>query len=339
MLFEIYNPYSSQEVTGHYVDIIAKGIERSGSSTVSVNSLERKKENRAGGAVVISPFDAIKARIVGYKRVLFWSQGLAAEESFMRHGSHAKYEIIRLFSRLALNYSDIVFLTSKAMADYYSAEYNAHFSRAIIMPCFNEEVAVDSSMELKPIDGIDNNNIVFLYAGGLSPWQCFQETVDFYCRIEEAVPRALLLVLTKDSEKAKSLLEKSGAHHYIVDFVSQNNLKHRIQGATFGFCLRKNHPVNRVATPTKLSTYVANDIIPVFSSSLQDFSQVANCSEYAVRIDRMPPSDLDVARIVRLCSDLPTREDVHRDFASCFSSYYSSETYIEMIAKQVENIA
>lgn len=39
----------------------------------------------------------------------------------------------------------------------------------------------------------------------------------------------------------------------------------------FGFVLRNDVPVNRVATPTKLSSYLSAGVIPVFSKYLKDF--------------------------------------------------------------------
>lgn len=333
MVFDIYNPYSNQTVTRHYVDIIIKGIAKAGFEVESVSAIRRKAGNDSRGIVVVSPFDVIKARFSGYRYVLFWSQGLAAEESFMRNGSRARFLTIRILSKYALCSADLTFVVSDAMREYYQNNYGVTMRRVIVMPCFNEETGEADSVELK-----ERRSNVFLYAGGIAPWQCFEETVELYRAIEKRVADASLLVLVQDREQARRILEAVGVARYDIDYVDQDRLRERIREASYGFCLRADDPVNNVATPTKLSTYVANDIIPICSRSLIDFCCVSEQCRAVIQVGSVPVSDVDVEKIVRFCQSPLSRDEIHRDFLACFGKYYSKSTYIDEIARQVKEL-
>lgn len=329
MVFDIYNPYDNQAVTTHYVDIIVQGIEKAGFDARFIESISWSLSNMARGIVVISPFDVIVAKLAGYRYVLFWSQGLAAEESYMRNGSQTRFRIIKTVSKYALMRADLTFVVSNAMREYYQEEYGVALDKTVVMPCFNEEV--DDALPL----GQRNGN-VFLYAGGLAPWQCFEETVDLYRSIEERVEDASFLVLVKDRERAERILEAAGVRRYEIDYVNQKQLKSRIQGVSYGFCLREDNPVNNVATPTKLSTYVANGIIPICSEAIIDFCRVSKRSKAVIRVSSVPVSNHDRDRIVDFCKSPLSREEIREDHLACFGCYYSTASYIDEIAGQVK---
>lgn len=331
MTFDIYNPYDNQVVTTHYVDIIAQGITKAGFSVRAVDSISRNKVNKSRGVVVVSPFDVIRARLAGYQYVLFWSQGLAAEESYMRNGSRARFHLIKEASKYALQRADLTFLVSDAMREYYQKEYGVALSKTVVMPCFNEEVG-----NALPLGQRSGN--VFLYAGGLAPWQCFEETVDLYRSVEEQVEDASFLVLVKDRERAERILKAANVMRYEIDYVGHEQLSQRIRGVSYGFCLREDNPINNVATPTKLSTYVANDIVPICSKALIDFCCVSKRSRAVIQVSSVPVSSDDRDRIVSYCKSPLSRDKIRSDFLACFGHYYSTETYVDEISEQVNGL-
>ena len=331
MVFDIYNPYDNQVVTTHYVDVIVQGIIKAGCSVQVAGAISCNKDNKSRGIVVISPFDVIKARLAGYCYVLFWSQGLTAEESYMRNGSRTRLELLKAVSKCALKRADLTLLVSDAMREYYQKDYGVTLGKTVVMPCFNEEVG--NTLPLNQRSGS-----VFLYAGGLAPWQCFEATVDLYRAVEEQVEDASFLVLVKDRERAERVLKAAGVVRYEIDYVSQEQLQSRIQGVSYGFCLREDSPVNNVATPTKLSTYVANDIVPICSKALVDFCRVSARSRAVIQVSSVPISNDDRDKIVAYCKSPLSREEIHKDFLACFGRYYNTATYVDEIAEQVKEL-
>ena len=68
---------------------------------------------------------------------------------------------------------------------------------AFVMPCFNEE------MDREQFLVHDYNDNVFIYAGTLAAWQCFEQTVRLYKQIEETYGNIVrFLVLTQQQKGA-----------------------------------------------------------------------------------------------------------------------------------------
>ncbi len=264
--FTLYNPYDNQMVTGFYVEVIAEALKRLGYETEKRNQLCYDAEN--DGIVIVHPMDYPKAKKCGYRHVFLWVQGIEPEESFMRHKSHLRKAVLSLKEAAGIRKSDLVFLVSEKMREFLEKKYHTSFSgRDFIMPCFNAEL--DEKSFFVP-EKYENN--IFTYTGSLAKWQCFEETVQLYGQIEKCLPGCRFDVYTGDKKEAEALLKKHGVVNYRIDFVPREELNKRLLDCKFGFVLREDTTVNRVATPTKFSTYMASGVIPVFSSCVDGFS-------------------------------------------------------------------
>ncbi|MFH4294131.1 hypothetical protein WAJ58_23570, partial [Acinetobacter baumannii] len=63
-----------------------------------------------------------------------------------------------------------------------------------------------------------------------------------------------------------------------IKYVSLENLDTELLKYKYGFLIRENHIVNNVATPTKMNSYLANGIIPIYLSFIDHFK--VNFNEY-----------------------------------------------------------
>ena len=61
-------------------------------------------------------------------------------------------------------------------------------------------------------------------------------------------------------------------------------LKYRCNEETETRITRKDIAINKVATPTKMSSYLANGIIPIFSDIIGDFNKVMGKLKYTVPV-------------------------------------------------------
>ena len=202
------------------------------------------------------------------------------------------------------------------------------------MPCFNSEI--DEKAFYTSNKYINN---VFLYAGALDVWQCFEETVKLYKAIEEKVENARFRVLVKNQEAADEILRKYNVKHYSLGFVPQDKIGEEMVAAKFGFCLRQDTTINRVATPTKLSTYVSNGVIPIYSDCLLDFYSIAKFDKFACSV---PSVDFEidkttVEKIMVLCNTEISGKDVYNSFVSSFNEYFSKNHYISLFSKQLKD--
>jgi hypothetical protein len=175
-------------------------------------------------------------------------------------------------------------------------------------------------------------NNVFLYAGGLDVWQCFEETVALYKKIEQDVPNATLRVLTKDKQRAEEIIKEHNILSYSIDFKSSDQITEEMAKAKFGFSIRQEHPVNIVSTPTKLSTYISNGVIPIYSKYTSDFYSLARKIRFAICTE--DGIDGNIKEIKQLCSESIKNIDVLAEYKQIFGNYYSKEFHIENMAKQ-----
>ncbi|HCH8014075.1 TPA: hypothetical protein NJW72_003719, partial [Acinetobacter baumannii] len=116
------------------------------------------------------------------------------------------------------------------------------------------------------------------YAGSLATWQCVDKTLELYSLIERVLPNASLTLLTKEKELAETMINNYKIKNYSIKYVSLENLDTELLKYKYGFLIRENHIVNNVATPTKMNSYLANGIIPIYSSFIDDFK--VNFNEY-----------------------------------------------------------
>lgn len=322
MKLQVYDPYKQNStVTKEYVLTIAKAFEKAGYEIEYIDKLVKQKKQNKNIVLVIAVKDAITAKLLRYKSVCLWVQGIVPEESYMAHQSRLKYFVWSKIEKCGLRSSDFVFYVSEAMRQHLSKKYNYNNENYYIMPCFNSEFDSSSFMA----EDKYNKNL-FLYAGGLAPWQCFEQTIKLYSHVEKFVSNAELRVLTKNREMAEEIIKKYNVKNYSIDFKSTDEIKSDMKQAKFGFSLREESPVNYVSTPTKLSTYVSHGVIPIYSKNIADFSAIAEGKKYTIRAD--DDNGYGIDKIVELCEKEIAAQDVYMEFQKTFGDYYSREYHI-----------
>lgn len=118
-----------------------------------------------------------------------------------------------------------------------------------------------SSVESRP------ENIV-VYAGGSQPWQNVDKMVE---AINKAGRRHQYLMLTHNPEAFVGI-QDALEDVVTIKSVPSAEIAAYYAKSTYGFVLRDDHVVNRVACPTKLIEYLAYGVIPVvLSESIGDF--------------------------------------------------------------------
>ncbi len=313
---------SNSAVTDYYLDVVGKMFEAQGESYCFISLDEIKKIDKKNVLVVSGEIDFRLAYAKGFRNLVFWVQGITPEESYLKHKSKARYLVLSTLMRFGLKKCTGVIYVSNQMKSFLENKYHIDTTdRSFIMPCFNDKL--EESCFFVP-NKYKNN--VFCYVGSLSRWQCFDKTVSFYKRIEEQIPNAELLVFTGEKEKAEQIISSSGIRNYKVGYCKPEMLKEAISNAKFGFVLREDIPVNQVATPTKISSYLSAGLIPIFSSCLVDFFEISKDLKYAIPVsqDFLPPE-----KLLDFCKEELKAEDVLEEYQRLFNQYYSSSHYIK----------
>ena len=317
----IYDNYANIVVLSFYLDIIKNALSLQGYTCEYAKTLEGVDKSD----LIVFPMakDACRYYAKGYRNFILWQQGATGAESYMRHQSNLRKGVLDFLDCFAMKKAKMIFFVSEYMKTYYEEMAHADFSeKAYVMPCFNEE------LDARIFEEKDYTKKTFAYVGSLSPWQCFEETADVYAQIEQRIPDAFLKVLTFDVDKAKQILAGKGVRNYSVACVPKERVREELKDVTYGFLLRRDDIVNRVATPTKISSYLAAGVIPIYSTCLTDFARVAEGKSF----------DFPVAEgkeeLYRRLNESICADALQKDIEEVFCTYYSGVMHVQRITEQ-----
>ena len=317
-------------VQDFYADVIGKGLEKAGFpkyNTVLVSEINGISNDSI--IICISHYQTVKMWRKGFKNLIYWVQGSSPDESFMRNHSYIRKWFISVIEYIALQKAKYVFMVSQGMLEHFKKKYHNDYSyKTYIMPCFNS--VIQRSLFMTP-GKYDNN--VFCYVGGLSKWQCFSETVELYKQIEDKLPNTKFKVFTSDENKARLILEEHCVKNYEIKYVKPDLLVGELASCKYGFIVRAKSPVNYVATPTKLSNYMAAGLIPIVSDSVSFFSEILSNSENAVVLN----GDNDLHKVLAIAGKKIDAEQVYEEYSAIFDTFYNSEVHSSIIAQRIKN--
>jgi hypothetical protein len=100
---------------------------------------------------------------------------------------------------------------------------------------------------------------VYCYSGSYKPWQCTDETVQFFVEQYALNDKAFLLILSQDKDAFARSLERHGvqASNYRVVSISPRYLFEYLSAADAGLIFREPDVINWVSRPTKAIEYQA----------------------------------------------------------------------------------
>ena len=317
----IYTNYDNWVVLNVYLSVIKEGLEQAGYKCAYIKSLEYVKKDDL--IVFSTAKDVFLNWFKGYHNIILWQQGIAGEESYMRNHSVTRKAVLNFIDCFAMKKAKIIFFVSDYMKQYYEKMAHADFSgKCYIMPCFNERLDEDM------ISKKDYSKKTFTYVGSLSVWQCFEETVELYSKIENSMENTSFKVLTFNVDEAVKILKEKNVKNYTVKCVPQERVREELADVSFGFILRKDVEVNRVATPTKISSYLAAGVLPIYSACLRDFHRQALGKSFACSVDCCN----DIKRVSDFVNNNADKTLIDSEIHTLFQSYYSEEYHSKKIS-------
>ena len=320
-------------VTANNFDVLQKaaiGISRAIPVTTIKDALAVGKKRDLYITSVVG--DIIKLALRGRKNVLFWVQGILPEESAMRHSSRLRFFLLSQMERFALSHSRYLAFVSEPKREHNEKKYKMSFEgKYYIFPCYNTTIYPETFYTENKY-----KNNYFVYAGGLAVWQCFEKTLEIYKTVEDwGLPNTKLIVLTKNKQQAEADIISKGIKNYEIGFTTPEDLPNILKTAKFGFVIREDSPVNMVATPTKISTYLSCGLIPIFGSSVETFRRFSEKMKYAVSWSN---SADDFKKVKGFMTSEIKSEDVLSEYKQFFDLNYSSERHTEALRNIINGL-
>jgi hypothetical protein len=324
------------DATAFYVDLLEQATLKAGFHAVRVTSLQ--KASQAEFAITLHAKATCQIlRRNPRAKVVTWFQGIVPEEAMMWQGKRLPNRVYKLawefFERIALRMSRVCLFVSEAMHIHYRNKYGLEPKLYEVIPCFNKPLLASAFYYEEKY-----THPSFVYAGGLDRWQCIDEMLFLFKKIQQQLPDASLTILSSQQELALELLKKNEIRNSKVSYIPLAQLDQELQKYKYGFLLRAEHPINNVATPTKMNTYLACGIIPIYTSAVRDFETRLGHLPYSIKA-RNPLDEGVVSSVIENEKREIIAADLIHSYEAVFASYYSKEKYVNDLATKLAQLA
>lgn len=273
---------------------------------------------------------------------IFDLRGLIGAEAALRRGAGWRSAALTAVETWAMRHADRVACASTALKEYVSR--CAGRSDAIVVPCCVDEETFGYSAQrrerVRAELGVDDDGWLLVYSGGTSAWQRIDDVVAIMAGVVARVPRAKALVLTPDPVTVERLLQRGGIRGVAVRSARRHEVSHYLSAADLGLLIRDQSLVNLVASPVKVSEYLACGTPIALTGRIGDVSGIIDTSgaglvvrDVADAIERIDVflSTIDREEMPKRCIDTFHRHfrwDAHRDeLARLYSAPGSSPTW------------
>lgn len=323
--FILYTPHSQlNEATHHYVETIARAANSLGYEILHVTSLLDIPDH--SDVLVIETKSAFKLRWAHPRsRFWIWMQGVYPEEARLQFGNPLRELLWSFFERCTLPKAHGVLMVSNAMKAHYTRKYRLK-RPVFIMPCANAVL----DPECFSISG-KYERPTFVYAGSMHKWQCFPLTLEVFRIVKDRCPDATLTVLTAQQEEARRIINHKNLRDVSVNFVRLDQLQDYLTRFKYGFVLRERHVVNTVATPTKVSSYMAAGVIPVMTDAVVDYVQALAKVQPIIMSPHYDAEAL-AEQILTLEQQVIDPQAMKLCYTEAFTGYFDHSRYVPSLA-------
>ena len=191
--------------------------------------------------------------------------------------NNVKKKIIMLIEKISLIKSHNISSVTSHLSNKVFSEYN---KKSITIPCCLNlsDYDIDKSIidQKKKELGINENDIVFVYSGGLSHYQKVDQMLEIWKKFINHNNIKFMLLTNHDPHSHPITIK------YLEDFkdklfhfsLPQNDVKIYLKCCDLGFLLRDNNNLNIYASPVKFPEYLASDLSIVSTHNLGDISNL-----------------------------------------------------------------
>lgn len=320
---------SLNDATIFYIDLVNDCLRIKGYDIFIVHQLDEIKKPTL--IFTITNYYFVKAKLrFPFIKTINWSQGVEFEEVKMTRAYWKRFPFW-LFEQFTIWFSDMHLFVSDKMCEYYRNYFLYRGNGHVIMPCYNLPLGKFSSVERF-------SSPSFVYAGGVSKWQGIDTLLDTYAKVEAQIPTSSLTMYCKENDYIYGEAQKRNINNIKVKYVSLDELQGELCQYKYGFILREKNWVNYVATPTKMNSYLAAYLIPIFSDGVDDFSLNINLGEFTI----MAKTPLNPNAIAEQIVSFEKGEHCYEDYKSIvegvFSRHYNDEHYKCQILKKLSEL-
>ncbi|SHG59795.1 glycosyltransferase family protein [Flavobacterium johnsoniae] len=205
---------------------------------------------------------------INKSKIILDVHGAVPEEQEM-YGKRFYSKILNFAEKICFNNIDTAVFVTDSMKQHYIKKYHNVNYKSIIYGIWPDNVKENGGInelilkKLREKIGISKNDVVVIYSGGLHIWQ----NIDLMIKSindKKNDSNVVYILLVNDIVEMRIRLEKNNINKRIyLDSVHPSELANFYAISHYGFVLREDCVVNRVANPTKLIEYLFYGITPI----------------------------------------------------------------------------
>jgi hypothetical protein len=150
---------------------------------------------------------------------------------------------------------------------------------------FDESLRVRSRQKL----GYSADHRVFVFSGGMQPYQCLDRTVEVFHKLIAEDVSARLLIMTPNAPASIRALQSRSQGYIRVIEAAYHEVNSYLNAADAGFLLREKNLLNEGASPTKFAEYCLTGLAVIMENTVKDAFDMARTLGNLIEL-----TDLDV---------------------------------------------
>lgn len=175
---------------------------------------------------------------------------------------HNEKKYIKLF--------DAAFAVTEELKQHVIDNFHAGQLKFFIVPCAKKYDSINlndyrnNREKNRNKYGISSESILFIYSGGISPWQCIDKTIEIFNYISSRIPNCKLLLLSDQADKINI-----SQPNIIKDELPYDMVDETLCAGDYAFMIREDLVTNHVAFPNKYCEYIASGMRIISSPYLR----------------------------------------------------------------------
>lgn len=197
--------------------------------------------------------------------------GAAPEEYMYLYGT-SNYGLEKS-EAYSVSIADKIICQSDEMKRHLAKKYGYKFDDICVFRCGVDtnvfSINQADRLAIRKSLNIADDDIVFVYAGGMHKWQNVGKALKYYLDFNLKYANSKILVLTKDIKRLNQIIDEEQLDRIysslVIKSLHYSEVSSYLNAADVSFLIRDNVVMNAVASPTKLAEYMACGL-PVIST-------------------------------------------------------------------------
>jgi glycosyltransferase involved in cell wall biosynthesis len=123
--------------------------------------------------------------------------------------------------------------------------------------------------------GYSADHRVFVFSGGMQPYQCLDRTVEIFHKLIAEDVTARLLIMTPNAPASIRALQSRSQGYIRVIEAAYHEVNSYLNAADAGFLLREKNLLNEGASPTKFAEYCLTGLAVIMQNTVKDAFDMA----------------------------------------------------------------